>query len=66
MLRWLKSLLKVPEPSGPPHLIRAFQTANLTISQGCIAVEQDGWVVDSQGKQTLRLFEVPVPGLEDA
>src|SRR5688572_20429595 len=59
MLNWLKSLLKVPEPAGPPQTIRAFQTSDPTIAKDQISVEQDAWLINSRQEQTVPLFEVP-------
>lgn len=64
MLDWVKSLFSPPRPSGPPETIRMFRTADATVSRGVIAVAQDGWVVESSEKQTIRLFEVEVPQAE--
>ena len=64
MASWFKSILGGPKPSGPPETIRSFRAADPTLSQGCVAVEQDGWVVDSDEEQTVRLFEVPDPQAE--
>ncbi len=64
MFRWLKSLFKVPETAGPPQSMRVFQTSDPTLTQGPIAVEQDGWFIDSAEKQTIRLFEVQNAGVE--
>ena len=58
MLKWLKSLLGVPQPSGLPATIRQFRNTEPTISKGDLAVEGNGWVVNSEGNQTVRLFEV--------
>jgi hypothetical protein len=62
MLRWLKSLVGVPQPSGPPQSIRQFHSTEPILAGGDLAVDGDGWVVDSKENQTLRLFEVA--GLE--
>jgi hypothetical protein len=59
MLKWLKSLLKRPEPAGPPQTIRAFRTSDPTIARDRVSVEQDAWFINSNEKQTVPLFEVP-------
>ena len=61
MLAWLKSIFSGPRPSGPPDTIRRFRTTDRTLSQGSVAVAQDGWIVDSKEQQTIRLFEVEPP-----
>ncbi len=64
MLKWLNSLFKVPQPAGPPQTIRMFRTSDPTLSRGRIAVDQDGWLIDSTEKQIIRLFEVQNPEVE--
>jgi hypothetical protein len=64
MINWLKSIFSRPQPSGPPETIRLFRTTDRTLSQGVVAVAQDGWVVDSKEEQTIRLFEVQEPQAE--
>ncbi len=64
MFEWLKSLFKTPQPSGPPQQVMAFTISNPTITQGVIVPEGDVWRVDCAEKQTIRLFEVPEPGVE--
>ncbi len=64
MLDWLKSIFSAPKPSGPPETIRLFRTTDATLSRGSIAVERDGWVVDAREEQTIRLFEVRDPQVE--
>lgn len=64
MVNWLKSMRKVPRPSGPQEIVRQFRTSDPTLSQQGFTIEQDTWVVDSQEGQTVRLFEVRVPSVE--
>ena len=64
MLNWLKSILSAPKPSGPPETMRQFQTTDPTLSRDGITLAQDGWVVDSKEAQTVRLFEVQDPHVE--
>lgn len=64
MLDWLKSIFSAPKPSGPPETIRLFRTTDAALSRGSIAVERDGWVVDAREEQTIRLFEVRDPQVE--
>ena len=64
MINRLKSIFSQPHPSSPPETIRLFRTTDRTLSQGAITVVQDGWVVDSKEEQTIRLFEVPEPQIE--
>jgi hypothetical protein len=64
MVKWLKAMFGGPEPAGPPESIRQFRTTDPTLSRDCINVEQDRWVVDSSKAQTVRLFEVQDPLVE--
>jgi hypothetical protein len=36
----------------------------MTITQDGVTTTQDGWCIESHGKRTVRLFEVPVRGIE--
>jgi len=64
MFNRLKSLFKGPEPAGPPQTIRVFQTSDPVITQSGVTVDQDGWLIESQEKQSVRLFEVQDPNVE--
>jgi len=64
MLKWLKSLFSRPKPAGPPQVLGAFSPDKPTITQGGIRADQGGWRIDATGEQTIRLFEVEDPGVE--
>ena len=64
MLNWIKSLFKGPQPAGPPQTMRAFRTSDPTITKDRVSIDQDSWFIDSQEKQTVKLFEVPSTGAE--
>ena len=64
MLNWLKSIFSRPMPSGPPEMIRRFGPIDATVSQGPITTTQDGWVIQAEEDQTIRLFEVHDPQVE--
>lgn len=64
MLSWLKSIFSPPKPSGPPETIRLFGTTDAPLSQGCITLAQDSWLVNVAEGQTVRLFEVKDPQAE--
>ncbi len=65
MLEWIKSVFKVPQPSGPPQELRAFTTSDPTLTQESIAPEEDVWCVNVAEQQTIRLFEIEDPGVEE-
>ena len=64
MFKWLKSIFSLPTPSGPSQTMHRFGTGDATLSQGCITVAQDGWAIDSKEAQTIRLFEIHDPQVE--
>ncbi len=65
MFGWLKSLFRVPQPAGPAQELRSFSASDPTISKDSIAPEGDAWrVTGSTERQTIRLFEVQHPGVE--
>ncbi|MGH7629513.1 MAG: hypothetical protein ACREOF_08980 [Gemmatimonadales bacterium] len=64
MLTWIRSLLSSPRPAGPPQVLRAFAPDTPTITQGDIRTEQGGWRIDATANQTIRLFEVENPAVD--
>lgn len=64
MLTWLKSLFSGPRPAGPPQVLRTFSVDTPTITQGGIRTEQRAWRIDATAEQTIRLFEVEDPAVE--
>ncbi|MEW6262771.1 MAG: hypothetical protein AB1641_06805 [Thermodesulfobacteriota bacterium] len=65
MFRWLKSLFKPPEPAGPPRSLRTFTPADQTISQDNVKPAEGGWLIEAKAKATVRLFEVPLEGVDN-
>ena len=63
MLSWLKSMFG-PRPAGPPQVLRAFAADEPTITQGGIRTDQGAWRIDAATVQTVRLFEVEAPGVD--
>ena len=66
MLNWLKSLFKVPEPAGPALPIRQFGPSDKPITTDGVSADSPGWRIESGGPGTIRLFEVPDPGIENS
>jgi len=64
MFNWLKSLFKPPEPAGPPQKIRDFSSSEKPITSSGVTVDQDGWRIEFHERQSVPLFEVPDPGIE--
>ena len=64
MLKWLKSLFKVPQSAGPPQELKSFTVSDPTITKETILVEGDAWRVNTDSEQTVRLFEIPDPDVE--
>jgi len=57
-------MFKPPQPAGPPQKIHVFGPTDRPITQDGVATEQNGWRIESREKRTVRLFEVPNPGVE--
>jgi hypothetical protein len=64
MLRWLKSLFSGPRPTGPSEVLRAFPSGTPTIAQAGIRVDQGTWRIATTADQTIRLFEVENPTVD--
>lgn len=65
MLEFIKSLFNVPRPAGPPQRMSSFTTSDPTIGQDGITAEGDGsWRIESLGNQTIRLFEIEAPKVD--
>jgi len=58
MLQKLKGLFSMPEPDGPPQVLRTFTMSMPTIAQSHISTGPDGWLIDVAEAQTVRLFEM--------
>jgi hypothetical protein len=66
MLNWLKSRFAGPKPARPPQVLQTFASDQPTITQSGIRVEQGAWHIDASAQeQTIRLFEVEDPAVED-
>ncbi len=64
MLKWLKSIFKVPQPAGPSQELKSFTVSDPTITKETIWVEGDVWRVNTDSDQTVRLFAIPDPDVE--
>jgi hypothetical protein len=64
MLQWLKNLLSRPKPVGPPKVIKRFDGSEATITQDVVVSSEGGWLINVDGTQTIRLFEIEVSGVE--
>ncbi len=65
MFNWLKSLFKMPEPAGPPEEIKSYTPADQTIAQDNVTVDGESWRIDIDGKSSVKLFELPLSGIEN-
>ena len=64
MLKWLRSLFSIPQPSGPPQVLRTFAPGEPTITKEALSLDQGTWRIDATGGPAIRLFEVPDPQVE--
>jgi hypothetical protein len=58
MPRWLRSLGRPPEPSGPTMTLRRFQPTDPTLSRETVSTSGGGWMVKAPKTGTVHLFEV--------
>src|SRR5947207_12962785 len=56
----VSALADVPKPK----MLKAFSTADKTISKDVALAEDKSWMVDCKKAQVVRLFEVPDPGVD--
>ena len=64
VLTWLRSRFTPPTPAGPPQLIHRFSPPGTLLTTSGVAVEQDAWRIHVAAPGVIRLFELPVTGLE--
>jgi hypothetical protein len=64
MLNRLRSLFAPPQPAGPPQIIKKFDPSDTPITQSGVTGDQNGWRIEFQEKQSVRLFEVADPDVE--
>ncbi len=65
IMTWVKSRFGVPQPAGPETLIRTFAPdIDEPIARDGVDNIEGGWRIETRGKRTFRLFEVPEPGVE--
>jgi hypothetical protein len=48
-----------------PETLKTFTTADHTISKDVVVTDDKAWLIESKKAQTIRLFEVPDPGVDD-
>jgi len=65
MLQWIKSLFRPPEPAGPAQIIKRFDRSEATITRDVVTSHDDGWLLDVAEAQTVRLFDVEDPQVEN-
>lgn len=66
MFGFLKTLFRPPAPAGPPKTLCAFGAADQPITRDGVSRDGEAWRFDSREARTVRLFEVPSPGIEQA
>jgi hypothetical protein len=64
VLGFLRALFTRPRPTGPPRTVRAFGGSDQPITRDGVSREGTGWRIDAREPRTVRLFEVPSPGVE--
>jgi len=56
---------KAGDSDSKPETLKAFTTADRTISKDVIVTDDKVWLIEGKKAQTVRLFEVPDPAVED-
>jgi len=51
--------------SNTVKTIKKFSTADKLIAKDGVSVDENAWRIEAKGKRTVRLFEVPDPGVEN-
>jgi hypothetical protein len=51
-------------PKQAAQTLKAFSTANPTVSKDLVVTEDKAWLADCKKEQTIRLFEIENPGVE--
>ena len=65
MFQWIKRLFQSPQPAGPAQTIKKFTPLDATITKEVITSDSNGWLVDVEETQTIRLFEINDPQVEN-
>jgi hypothetical protein len=65
MFDWLKTMVKPPEPAGPPEVVRRFGVEDATINTDAVSVEGDAFRVRAVEATSVRLFEIEDPAVEN-
>src|SRR5262245_18690415 len=61
MLAWLKSRLQMPTTAGPTEVLRAIDASVTPITR-----DGDAWRVESTEDRVVRLFELPLAGIDNS
>lgn len=64
MGNWLKDLLLGSESFVPPTVLRRFRPSEATLNVDSVSVDGDGWLIETQEPQVVRLFEINDPDAE--
>jgi len=64
MLSWIKSKLQIPVPTGPTEVLRQIDRTATPVTQDGVVRDGEGWRVTSSEARTVRLFELPLSGVE--
>ena len=64
ILSLLAALSATADPKQKPQTIKTFTTADPVIARDLVVTEDKTWLADCKKAQTLRLFEVENPGVE--
>lgn len=61
---WVKAHIGPPQPAGPAARLASFSIADQPIARDSLSVVNGAWRIETGGKRTFRLFEIPAPDVE--
>lgn len=65
MLQWIKSLFGPSQRVGPAQIIKRCDRSEATITRDVVTLHDDAWLVSVAEAQTVRLFDVEEPQVEN-
>ena len=60
----IRRLFRKPQPTGPPEVLRRFDSSARTIARSGVTVEGESFRIDSEGECSVPLFEAAEPSVQ--
>ena len=62
---WITATFRQPRPTGPSLTLRTFHPrVDVPLTHDVVRVDGDAWLIEVDARQTVRLFEITDPGVE--